>query len=70
MAQLVAILEERGLVEVYLDDQGGKVYRLTEKGVLVGNMLAMVKSEEAEKVLEALLRNADLIRPPDDLLAP
>ena len=32
MAQLVALLEERGLVEVYLDEQGREAYRLTEGG--------------------------------------
>jgi hypothetical protein len=59
MAQLVALLEERDLVEVYLDDEGREAYRLTEEGVRVGNMLAMVEGEDAEAVLEALLAHAD-----------
>ena len=41
MAQLVAMLQERGLIEVYTDDQGRETYRLTAEGVRVGNMLAM-----------------------------
>jgi hypothetical protein len=56
MAQLVALLEERGLVEVYLDEQGRDTNRLTEEGVGVGHMLAMVEGEEANAVLTALLR--------------
>jgi hypothetical protein len=36
MAQLVALLKERGLIEVYVDDQGREAYRLTEAGVRVG----------------------------------
>jgi DNA-binding PadR family transcriptional regulator len=55
MAQLVAMLEDAGLVEVYVDDQGRETYRLTEDGVRVGHMLAMVEGEDADKVLEALL---------------
>jgi hypothetical protein len=41
MAQLAALLEERGLVEVDADE-----YRLTEDGVRVGHMLAMVEGGE------------------------
>jgi DNA-binding PadR family transcriptional regulator len=55
MAQLVALLEERGLVEVYVNDDGQEVYRLTDEGVRVGNMLAMVEDEDADQVLRALL---------------
>jgi hypothetical protein len=51
MAQLVAMLEDAGLVEVYTDDQGREVYRLTEDGVRVGHMLAMVEGEDADTVL-------------------
>lgn len=55
MAQLVAMLQERGLIEVYLDDQARETYRLTEEGVRVGNMLAMVEGQDADAVLTALL---------------
>jgi hypothetical protein len=55
MAQLVALLEERGLIEVYVDDEGREAYRLTEEGVRVGHMLALVQGEDAEAVREALL---------------
>ena len=53
MAQLVAMLQERGLIEVYTDELGREAYRLTEDGMPVGNMLAMV--EDADAVLDALL---------------
>jgi hypothetical protein len=36
MEQLVAMLQERGLIEVYVDDQGREAYRLTDEGVKVG----------------------------------
>ena len=55
MAQLVALLEERGLVEVYLDDDGQASYRLTAEGVRVGNMLAMVEGDDIDAVATALL---------------
>jgi DNA-binding PadR family transcriptional regulator len=41
------MLEAAGLVAVNLNDDGQKTYRLTEDGVRVGNMLAMVEGEEA-----------------------
>jgi DNA-binding PadR family transcriptional regulator len=63
MAQLVALLEERGLIEVYLGDQGREAYRLTEEGVRVGHMLAMVEGEDANAVLEALLRGDEVEEP-------
>ena len=59
MAQLVAMLEERGLVQVYLNEEGQETYRLTDEGVRVGNMLALVESEDSDTVLEGLLRPAD-----------
>ena len=55
MAQLVAMLEDAGLLEVDTDEQGREAYWLTEEGVRVGHMLAMVEREDAEAVLEALL---------------
>ena len=55
MARLVAMLEDAGLVEVYTDEQGREAYRLTENGVRVGNMLAMVEGEDGEEMLQALL---------------
>jgi hypothetical protein len=58
MARLVALLEERGLLEVYEDDEGREAYRLTEEGVRVRHMLAMVEGEDADAVLEALLTDA------------
>jgi hypothetical protein len=51
MAQLVAMLEERGLVKVYTDEQGRDACRLIDEGVRVGNMHAMVKGDHAEAVL-------------------
>ena len=50
-------MQKRGLLEVCTDDTGREVYRLTEEGVRVGNMLAMVEGEEAAEVLEALLHD-------------
>jgi hypothetical protein len=43
MAQSVALLE-RGLIEINVDELGREAYRLTEEGVRVGPMLAMVES--------------------------
>jgi DNA-binding PadR family transcriptional regulator len=59
VAALVGILEERGLVEVYVDEEGRETYRLTDEGVRLGNMLAMVDGEDAASVLEALLSDRD-----------
>jgi DNA-binding PadR family transcriptional regulator len=53
------MLEDAGLVEVYLDDQGRETYRLTDEGIRVGHMLAMVEGADADKVLEALLSDTD-----------
>jgi DNA-binding PadR family transcriptional regulator len=39
MAQLVAMVQDAGLVEVHTDEQGREAYRLTEQGVRVGHML-------------------------------
>ena len=55
MAQLVAMLQDAGLVDIYTDDAGCEAYRLTEDGVRVGHMLAMAGGEDADKVLEALM---------------
>jgi hypothetical protein len=55
MAQLVEVLEARGLIEVYVGDDGREVYRLTEEGVRLGNMLAMVEGDDADLVLRSLL---------------
>jgi hypothetical protein len=60
MSQLVAMLQERGLIEVYTDEQGREAYRLTNEGVRVGNMLAMVAGEDADAVLEALLTEREM----------
>jgi hypothetical protein len=57
LAQLDAMLQERGPIEVYVDELGREAYRLTEEGVRVGHMLAMVEGEEADEVLKALLRD-------------
>jgi hypothetical protein len=59
MAQFVALLEARGLLEVYTDDRGQEAYRLTADGIRVGNMLAMVEGEDADLVLDALLSLPD-----------
>ena len=53
-AQLVAMLQDAGLVEVYTDEQDREAYRLTEDGVRVGNMLAIVEGADGDTVLEAL----------------
>ena len=55
IAVYVALMEERGLLEVHTDEQGREGYRLTEDGIRVGNMLAMADSEDADSVLEVLL---------------
>jgi hypothetical protein len=55
MAQLVAMLEERGLIEVYTDKLGHETYRVTDDGVRVGHMLAMVSSGPCEDALAAVL---------------
>ena len=55
MAQLFAMLEDAGRIEVYTDDQGREAYPLTDEGVPIGHMLAMVDGADADKVLEALL---------------
>ncbi len=47
MAQLVAMLEDAGLVEVCVDEEGRETYRLTEDGAGVGNMLVMAEGEDA-----------------------
>jgi hypothetical protein len=39
--------EDAGLIEVYTDEQGREAYRLTEEGVRVGHMLAMVEGGRA-----------------------
>jgi DNA-binding PadR family transcriptional regulator len=59
MAQLVAMLQERGLIEVYTDEQGREAYRLTDEGVRVGNILALVEGADADVVLEELLAGPD-----------
>lgn len=56
MAQLVAMLQDAGLVEVYGDDEGHESYRLTADGVRGEHMLAMGDVDEAEALLELLLR--------------
>jgi hypothetical protein len=55
IAQLIAMLEERGHVEAYVDEQGREVYRLTEEGVRLGEMLAMVEDEDAAAALARLV---------------
>jgi hypothetical protein len=54
------MVEDAALVELYLNDEGQETYRLTDEGVRVGNMLALVEGEDAGAVLEALL--SDLAR--------
>lgn len=58
MAQLVAMLRDAGLLEVFVDDDGHEAYRLTDDGVRVGHMLAMGGEADADAALEALLRAA------------
>jgi hypothetical protein len=55
MAQLVAMLEDCRIVEVYLNDEGQGTYRITEAGVRFGHILAMVEGEDGEALMEALL---------------
>jgi hypothetical protein len=47
--------QERGLIELYVDEQARESYRFTEDGVRVRNVLAMVEGEDAEKVMEGLV---------------
>jgi hypothetical protein len=70
MAQPAAMLEERGLIEVYVDEEGREAYRLTVEGVRVGNMLAMVRGEDADAVLEALLDGPSIGSLQVDTIAP
>ena len=63
MAQLVAMLEEAGLVEVYEDDEGRETYRLTDDGVRIGHMPAMGRDVETDAVLETLLGAAEADTP-------
>ena len=45
------------------DDHGRETYRPTAEGIVVGRMLAMAECEDADKVLEGLLRwSADHLR--------
>ena len=57
LAQLVAMLEGAGLVEVYVDDEGREVYRLTDEGVRVGHLLAMGREADGDAVLQGLLEH-------------
>jgi hypothetical protein len=55
MAQLVAMLEDGGPDRGLHRRRGPRGVPLTEHGVRVGHMLAMVEGEDADNVLEALL---------------
>ena len=59
IALYLALMEKRGLIEVHRDAQGREGYRLTEDGLRVGTMLAMVEGEAAEQLVEALLGEPD-----------
>lgn len=54
-AHLVAMLQDAGLVEVLVDDDGHEAYRLTDDGARIGHMLAMGDVDEADALLESLL---------------
>jgi hypothetical protein len=58
MAQLVAMLQDTGLVEVFMDDEGREAYRLTPEGVRVGHLLAVGDAADTDEVLAALLDGA------------
>jgi hypothetical protein len=49
------MLQDAGLVEVFVDADGQETYRLTDGGVRVGHMLTMGDEADADTVLEALL---------------
>ena len=65
MDQLVAMLEEAGLVQVFVDDEGRGAYRLTEDGVRASHMLAM----PAEAVRVGRRRRRSFLQAADDLLS-
>jgi hypothetical protein len=54
-AELVVSLEERGLLDAYLTDEGGETYRLSDEGIRVGRTLAKDEGEDAQALVEALL---------------
>jgi hypothetical protein len=55
MAQLLAMAEEAGLVEVFVDDDGREAYQITDDGFRVGHIPPMGGESDADAVLEALL---------------
>ena len=50
---MVAMLEDAGLIEQYVDEDGEAALRLTDRGAQVGRALAM--DDDAEALLAALL---------------
>ena len=57
-AELDAILEgaeKAGIVEVYIDDEGQQIMRLTPKGEQVARQLAMTDEDGQDALMGALL---------------
>ena len=57
--RIVAMLEEAGLAEAYIDEDGKEAIRLTERGTQLGRAMAMAGDEaDAEAMLNALLEES------------
>jgi hypothetical protein len=70
MAQLTALFDTAGLVEVYADEQGREMYRLTDEGVQVGNMLALVERALLSEPADRSTPKRALRRDPQEEAAP
>ena len=55
MDAIVAMLQDAGLVEVYVEDDGHEAYRLTEDGVLGREHARAGRASDAEAGWEAFL---------------
>ena len=55
MDEIVAQLEQAGLVETYVNAEGKAAMRLTAKGAQLGRSMALAGDEDAAAVLDALL---------------
>jgi DNA-binding MarR family transcriptional regulator len=54
---IVAELEQAGLVESYVNEDGKVAYRLTTRGAQLGRSLALAGDDDAAVVLDALLED-------------
>ena len=53
--ELVAMLEDVGLIDPYVNEDGKPALRLTESGTALGRALAMGEDADAGAVLDGLL---------------